>query len=101
MLVTDQGFLAINTPKGWERADGPGLAYFVLGEGAKDNRVCDLYQFRAGRPKEETKDVKAYIGFKQEFKSGVVQQEAPLNLPQAKLQALVYTFRSGDRTAEA
>src|SRR5207248_9482204 len=29
MLVTDDGFLAINTPNGWIRAMGPGLAFFV------------------------------------------------------------------------
>jgi hypothetical protein len=29
MLATQQGFLAISTPKGWVRTDGPGLAYFV------------------------------------------------------------------------
>ncbi len=35
-------------------------------------------------------------GFKQLFKSGVVTEETPIDLPFAKSKALVYTFLSGE-----
>jgi hypothetical protein len=62
----------------------------------------DLYQFRSIGPNEEAKDLKSYIdsdmaAFKQRFKNGVVQEETSLSLPQAKLQAPVLTFRSGEK----
>lgn len=103
MLVTEQGFLAINTPKGWVRADGPGLAYFVPKDERNGKPRVWIYISSAPvGPNEEAKDLKAYIesdiaGFKERFKSGLVQEEAPLNLPLAKLQAPVCTFLSGEK----
>jgi hypothetical protein len=103
MLVTEQGFLAINTPKGWVRADGPGLAYFVLQ--AERNGKPSVWIYISSAlvgPNEEAKDLKAYIesdiaGFKERFKNGLIQEGPPLNLPLAKLQAPVRTFQSGEK----
>ena len=103
MLVTEQGFLAINTPKGWVRADGPGLAYFV--PQAEHNGKPSVWIYISSAPvgpNEESKDVKAYIdsdvaGFKERFKNGTVREETPLELPHSKLRAPVYTFQSGEK----
>jgi len=103
MLVTDQGFLAIDTPRGWVRADGPGLAYFVLKADRKGKPSVWIYISSAPiGPNEESKEMKAYIesdvaSFKERFKNGVVKEEAPLDLPRAKLRAPVYTFLSGEQ----
>jgi hypothetical protein len=103
MLVTEQGFLAISTPKGWTRANGPGLAYFVPEEETKGELQAWIYISSAPiGPDEDAKDLKSYIesditDFKQRFKEGVVQKEDSLNLPYAKLEAPVYTFRSGEK----
>jgi len=103
MLVTEQGFLAINSPKGWVRADGPGLAYFIPKEERNGKPRVWIYISSAPvGPNEEAKDLKAYIesdiaGFKERFKSGLVQEEPPLNLPLAEIQAPVCTFQSGEK----
>jgi hypothetical protein len=103
MLVTEQGFLAINTPRGWARADGPGLAYFVPHAMRSGKPSVWIYISSAPvGPNEEAKDLKAYIesdiaGFKQRFKGGLVQEEPPLDLPLAKLRAPVCTFQSGEK----
>jgi len=103
MLMTEQGFLAIDSPKGWVRTDGPGLAYFIPSQGDKGQSLVWIYISSAPiGPNEEAKDLKSYIdsdkaAFKQRFKNGVVQEETPLSLPQAKHQAPVLTFRSGEK----
>ena len=103
MLVTEQGFLAINSPKGWVRTDGPGLAYFVPPQKDKGQSLVWIYISSAPiGPNEEAKDLKSYIdsdkaAFKQRFRNGVVQEEISLSLPLAKLQAPVLTFRSGEK----
>ncbi len=102
MLVTDEGFLAINTPNGWIRTRGPGLAFFVH-EGDTDQtaKVWIYISSAPIGPKEETKNLEEYIesdiaGFKQHFKSGVVRKETPIELPLIKSKAPVYTFLSGE-----
>jgi hypothetical protein len=103
MLITEQGFLAIDTPKGWVRADGPGLAYFVpQAEGNRKPSVWIYISSAPVGPNEESKDMKAYIesdvaSFKERFKNGVIQEEAPLDLPHAKVRVPVYTFQSGEK----
>ena len=103
ILVTEQGFLTINTPKGWVRADGPGLAYFVPQAERSGKPSVWIYISSAPvGPNEEAKDLKGYIesdiaGFKERFKGGLVQEEPPLNLPLAKLRAPVCTFQSGEK----
>ncbi|HYT21679.1 MAG TPA: hypothetical protein VEW05_15810, partial [Candidatus Polarisedimenticolia bacterium] len=93
----------INSPKGWVRADGPGLAYFVPPKKEKGQTPVWIYISSAPiGPNDEEKDLKSYIdsdkaAFKQRFKNGVVQEEIPLGLPLAKLQAPVLTFRSGEK----
>lgn len=102
MLMTEQGFLAIDTPKGWMRTDGPGLAYFIPGSHSGGGPRVWIYISSASiGSNEESKDLKSYIesdiaSFRKRFKQGVVQQEKPLSLPHAKLQAPVYTFVSGE-----
>ena len=103
MLITEQGFLAIDTPKGWVRADGPGLAYFVPQAKRSGKPSVWIYISSAPvGPNEEAKDLKAYIasdiaGFKERFKGGLVQEEPPLDLRLAKLRAPVCTFQSGEK----
>jgi hypothetical protein len=104
MLVTEQGFLAINSPKGWVRTDGPGLANFVPPQEGKGPSPVWIYISSAPiGPNEEAKDLQSYIAsdkraFKQRFKNGIVQEETPLSLPQAKYQAPVVTFQSGEKS---
>src|ERR1700738_3919600 len=103
MQMTAEGFLAINSPLGWVRADGPGLAYFVPPQENRGQPLVWIYisGARIG-PKEEAKDLKSYIdsdkaGFKRRFKNEIVKEKTPLSLPQVKQQAPVVTFRSGQR----
>ena len=102
MLLTEQGFLAIDSPKGWVRTTRPGLAYFVPpGSGREQPSVWIYISSALIGPNEETKDAKAYIqsdiaGFKRRLKAGMVREEVPLSLPYVKLQAPVYTFQSGE-----
>ena len=103
MLVTEAGFLAINTPKGWVRSEGPGLANFIPKGSPKGQPRVWIYISSAPiGPKEEAQDLKSYIesdiaGFKERFKEGLVQEETALTLPNVRLQAPVYTFKSGEK----
>jgi hypothetical protein len=102
MIVTGQGFIAIDTPKGWEQSKGPGLAFF-LPKGV-DPQKTDVWIYINSAPvgpNEEDKDAQAYIqsdiaGFRQRFKNGTVRKEDTLLLPEVKQQAAVYTFLSGE-----
>ena len=103
MLVTQEGFLAISSPRGWIRTDGPGLAYFVPPQKGKGQPPVWIYISSAPiGPTEETKDLKAYIDsakaeFKQRFRNAVVQEEVPLSLRDTTHPAPVLTFRSGEK----
>ena len=96
------GLLAIATPKGWVRSDGPGLLFFLPKGVTKQTAVVWIYvSSEPIGPKEETKDLKAFVnsdisGFKQRFKSGIVKQEQSMNLPYAKVSAFVNTFQSNE-----
>ena len=102
MLMTHAGFIAIDTPEGWEQADGPGLAFF-LPKGT-DPSKADVWIYLSGMPvgsKENDKDIASAIQsdiaeFKKRFKNGVVREEKPLTLSRAKQDAKVYTFESGE-----
>jgi hypothetical protein len=82
MLVTEEGFLAIDTPRGWLCSDGPGLAYFVPPTSEKEKPLVWIYISAASvGAKEQPEDMKAYIesdkaGFKQRFKNGVSRDAA-------------------------
>jgi hypothetical protein len=102
MLLTQQGMLAIDSPNGWVRADGPGLAYFVpkAGTTAANNVFIYISSAPIG-PTEDTKNLKEYVesdiaGFKHRFKSGVITEETPIDLPFAKSKAPAYTFCSAE-----
>jgi hypothetical protein len=103
MLLTEQGFVAIDPPKGWVRTAGPGLAYFIPPGSRKEQPSVWIYISSALiGPNEETKNAKAYIQsdialFKGRFKGGIVREEIPLSLPYSKLRAPVYTFQSGEK----
>jgi hypothetical protein len=103
MLVTAGGFIAIDTPKGWVRGEGPGLAYFVHKGDSRGTALVWIYISSAPvGPEEEAKNVSDYIatdiaGFKQHFKSGSVSKDAPIDLPNMKTRAPVYTFLSGEK----
>lgn len=103
MLVTEQGFLAINTPMGWVRSGGPGLAYFIRKSDKTVSPPVWIYISSAPiGPDEEAKDATAYIqsdisDFKERFKAGTVTEEEPLALPKTNSHAPVYTFRSGEK----
>lgn len=103
MLVTSEGFLAIETPKGWVRTEGPGLAFFVReGENSKTADVWIYVNSAPVGPKEDAKDLQAFIqsdiaGFKERFKSGIVREERPIELPHAKIRVHVYAFESAEK----
>jgi hypothetical protein len=62
MLMTDQGFIAIDSPKDWMRAAGPGLAYFVPPAKGREQPTVWIYISSAPvGPHEEAKDLQAYI----------------------------------------
>lgn len=103
MLLTAEGLLAIDTPKGWVRSEGPGLAFF-LREGANSKGV-DVWIYISSAPvgpREEAKNVNEYIesdiaGFRERFKNGTVQKEEPIDLPHPKIRVPVYTFQSAEK----
>jgi len=102
MLVTQAGFLAFDTPQGWERSEGPGLAFFLPKGLAREK--SDVWIYINGAPvgpNAEDKDMDSYIqsdiaGFKQRFKNAIVRKEEALFLPEVKQHAAVYTFQSGE-----
>jgi len=102
MLVTQAGFIAINTPRGWLRSEGQGLAFFLPdGVERKKAGVWIYINCAPVGPHEEDKDMDSYIqsdisGFKQHFKNATVRKEEALFLPEVKQQAVVYTFESGE-----
>ena len=103
MIVTAVGLLALDTPKGWVQAGGPGLAFF-LPEGA-DANTAEVWMYideSPFGPKEDDKDFHSAIqsdiaGFKQHFPNGIVRVENSLDLPRVKQKAEVYTFESGEQ----
>jgi hypothetical protein len=100
--ITNQGFLVIDTPKGWERKEGPGLAFFVKKGTKPENADAWIYLSKCSiGPHEEVKSADEYIqsdvsGFRARFKNGIVRVEEPLALPNAKTSAPVRTFESGE-----
>jgi hypothetical protein len=102
MLVTPAGFLAIDTPKGWEQSAGPGLAFFLpKGFDRETSDVWIYINYAPVGPNEEDKDMGSYIqsdiaGFKHQFKNAIVRKEEDLLLSQVKQHATVYSFQSGD-----
>jgi len=102
MLVTQTGFLAFDTPKGWVRSEGPGLAFFLPEGVDRENAEVWIYINSAPvGPNEEDKNMDSYIqsdisGFKQRFKNAIVRMENALLLPQVKQLAVVCTFQSGE-----
>lgn len=102
MIVTAQGFIAIDTPKGWERKEGPGLAFFLRkGDNAETARVWIYISSAPIGPDQEDKDAESYIdsdiaGFKNGFPKGSVEPEDSIELPQSKARVPVYTFRSAE-----
>jgi len=93
----------LNTPYGFERVQGPGLAFFrPKGKTqSKGDPVIYINCAPVG-PKEQDKSVESYIesdisGFQQHFKKGSVQKEDDVLLPTSpRLRAPAYTFRSGE-----
>lgn len=100
MILTSEGLLAIETPKGWVQTEGPGLAFFL--RRGENRKIADAWIYINSAPmgpNEDAKDLRAYIqsdiaGFKERFKSGVVREEAAIDLPLAKTAVPVYTFES-------
>ena len=103
IISTEDGLVALTTPKGWVRADGPGAAYFVPETSTQNPPVCIYLSSASVGAREEAKDMEAYIefdvaNFKRKYKNAVVQREQPLALPHMELQAPIVTFRSGEKT---
>jgi hypothetical protein len=100
MQMVEGGFLILNTPKGWNRVEGAGLALFVKkGLNAAD---ADVWIYVSGAPigeGESAKDRKEYIqtdiaDFRSRFANGVVREEEPLELPKTKTKVPVVSFES-------
>ena len=103
MLATEQGILAINTPKGWVQTYDPGLAYFTRKRDKVESAPVWIYISSAPiGPDQEAKNTAAYIqsdiaNFKKRFEAATVKEEEQLALPKLKTRAPVYTFRSGEK----
>jgi hypothetical protein len=104
MLATERGPIAIDTPKGWSRATGPGLAYFL--RDGTDSNTAEAWIYVSAAPigtNEEYRDFNSYIQydittFKDKYKNGTVQSEQPILLPLAKARVRAYTFESGEKS---
>ena len=102
MLLTEEGLLAFDTPKGWVRSDGRGLASFVpKGSGAK-TAAAAIYISSAPIGSDQTdKTSSDYVqsdiaAFKARFERAIVHQEQPIFLPASQVSVPLYTFRSGE-----
>ena len=103
MQVIDGGFLAIDTPKGWVRSEGPGLLFFLKESAERDS--ADVWIYVSGDsigPDASARNLKDYIqsdiaGYRARFKNGLVREEAPMELPRVKLTAPVVTFESQEK----
>lgn len=101
-LTTRQGSIAIDTPKGWTRASGPGLAIFL--PDGKDSDTADAWIYISSvpiGPKEEYRDFNSYIqsdatAFRDKYKNSTVRNEQSILLPPARTRARIYTFESGE-----
>lgn len=102
MLFTDAGLLAFDTPKDWERSDGPGLASFVPKGSEAGTSTAMIYISGAPiGPHQENKTLSDYVqsdvsGFKSRFQKGEVRQEQAILMPISKIEVPVYTFKSGE-----
>jgi hypothetical protein len=101
MLLTSEGFIAIDPPKGWERVRGPGLAFFLRkGDEDWESAEVSIYISSADCGAEEglegciQEDVS---GFRARFKNAVVREEAPIELAHVHGRMRVWTFQSGER----
>ena len=102
MIATEEGFIAMDTPKDWQRANGPGLAFFLR---AKDSvETAPVFMYLSATPYGPNEDAKTgndvissdIADFKKRFRNGVAQKDEDIELPRAKAQATVYTFLSGE-----
>jgi hypothetical protein len=102
MIVTQEGFVAIDTPKGWVRSEGPGLAFFVHDGDNRATASTWIYMNSSPiGPNEDAKNFAEYIqsdvsAFKQRFEKGSVQDEGTLELPRVKSRAPIYLFRGSE-----
>ena len=102
MLFTDAGLLAFDTPKDWERSDGPGLACFVpRGSDARTSVAIIYISGALIGPDQKDKTLIDYVqsdisGFKSRFQQGDVHKEQAILLPVSKVEVPVYTFKSGE-----
>jgi hypothetical protein len=102
MQIIDGGFLAINTPNGWQRAEGPGLTFF-LKRGVRREKA-NVWIYVSGIPTDAGEADKNLdecvqsdiVHFKERFKQGTVRQEQPLVLPKAKAPVPIVTFESNE-----
>jgi hypothetical protein len=102
MLFTDAGLLAFDTPKDWERSDGPGIASFVpKGSDARTSAAMIYISGAQIGPDQKDKTLSDYVhsdisGFKTRFQKGDVHREQAILLPDSKMEIPVYTFKSGE-----
>lgn len=103
MLVVDGGLLAIETPNGWVRTEGPGLAFFLRKGVPKSKADVWIYisefDLKSG---ESGAGLQGFVrsdieDFKKRFKNGTATEESPFQLPKVKAQAAVVSFRSGEQ----
>lgn len=102
MLFTEGGLLAFDTPRGWVRSEGRGLASFVpKGSGAKTQAMIYISGAPIGSDQTD-KTLRDYVqsdiaGFKARFERAIVHQEQSLLLPTSQISVPLYTFRSGEK----
>lgn len=103
MLFTEGGLLAFDTPRGWVRSEGRGLASFVpKGSSAKTPAAVIYISGATIGPDQTDKTLSDYVqsdisGFKARFERAIVRQEQPILLPTSQISVPLYTFRSGEK----
>ena len=103
MLLTNDGFIAIDTPRGWVRSEGPGLAAF-LRKGDHDARSAEVLIYINTSCVGSKQTVDEFVqediaGFRANFVKGTVRKEPSLKLAHVKGQMLVWTFQSGEKSS--
>lgn len=103
MLLTQEGLLAFDTPKGWVRSKGPGLASFVPKASGAKAPVVVIYISEAPVGADQTdKTLSDYVqsdiaAFKARFEKAIVHQEQPILLLTSQVSVPLYTFKSGEK----
>lgn len=101
MFMTSAGFLAISTPPGFQRSDGPMPVWFIPEKGKAGSGAIYITPVRIGEGTPFANLAKFIeddiAGFRKRFTKGMANEEKPLSIPHGNQKVPAWTFRSGEK----